>query len=97
MRIVARRFRCRAGEIDLVAREGEVVVFVEVKTRSRARHGRPAESVTARKQARLGRVALFFLTRHGLLDATSRFDVVEVLPGPDGTLGVRHIPDAFRL
>ena len=94
--IVARGFRVRCGEIDLVARDGPVVVFVEVKTRTQAAFGRPAEAVTARKRGRIARVASLFLARSGWGDRACRFDVVEVVP--DGTRWrVGHIPDAFRL
>ena len=95
MVIVARGFRARFGEIDLIARDGAVVVFVEVKTRTHDVFGRPAEAVTARKRARIARVASLFLAKAGWGELICRFDVVEVVP-----LGsrwrVRHIPDAFR-
>lgn len=94
-RVVARRFRTRSGEIDLVAIDGEVVVFVEVKTRLADGYGRPAEAVTRLKQARIVRVAKVFLARSGWLERRCRFDVVEVGPGARG-LAVRHIEDAFR-
>jgi putative endonuclease len=97
MRILDRRFRCKLGEIDLVARHDDVLVFVEVKARRGEGYGRPAEAVTERKQRRLGRVALVWLSRRKMLDAPSRFDVVEVLRHPGGRLEVRHIRDAFRL
>lgn len=93
--IVARGFRCRIGEIDLIARDGPLVVFVEVKTRSGAGYGRPAEAVTAIKRSRLTRTAALFLARNGWGDRPCRFDVVEVEPGGAGWR-VRHIPDAFR-
>lgn len=95
MVIVARGFRARCGEIDLVARDGPVVVFVEVKTRTHEAFGRPAEAVTAQKRGRMTRVASLFLARSGWGDRACRFDVVEVVPvGPRWR--VRHIPDAFR-
>jgi putative endonuclease len=97
MKILARRFRTRAGELDLVALDGEVVVFVEVKTRRRTDCGRPSESVGLRKRARLRRTALAFLTRHAWHDRPCRFDVVEVVAPPGSPFPVlRHIPDAFR-
>jgi len=95
--ILAQRFRCRFGEIDLVGDDGRTLVFVEVKTRSTAAFGKPEESVTARKQARLGQLATAFLVRAGLTDRHCRFDVVAVEEDSRGTLSVRHIPDAFRL
>src|SRR5436305_1142587 len=68
------------GEIDLIAREGDPVVFVEVKTR---RRGEPAEAVTPEKQRRLTLAALQFLRQHDLLEQRSRFDVVAIVwPDP---------------
>lgn len=97
LRILHRRYRTRRGEIDLVALDGAVVVFVEVKTRSGVRYGLPAAAVTPRKQARIARAALSYLTRFRLHDRTCRFDVVEVRRGPRGELSADHIRDAFRL
>ena len=94
--IVARGFRARCGEIDLIARDGAFVVFVEVKTRTTDAFGRPGEAVTARKRGRIARVASAFLARSGWTDRSCRFDVVEVLPRGAGWK-VTHIPDAFRL
>ncbi len=98
LRILARRFRLRMGEIDVVAEDEDgTIVFVEVKARRGLRFGRPAEAVTAVKRRRLARVAAAFLARCGLSGRRSRFDVVEILPDGAGGLEVRHIPDAFRL
>ncbi len=97
LRILERRFRMRLGEIDLIAEDGEVIVFVEVKTRRLAGYGRPAEAVTPRKQRRMARVALGYLQRTRRLDRPCRFDVVELLGPPGGELRARHIVDAFRL
>ena len=94
--IVARGFRVRCGEIDLVARDGPVVVFVEVKTRTHRAYGPPAEAVTAEKRGRIARVASFYLARSGWGERPCRFDVVEVVPVGAG-FRVRHIPDAFRV
>ena len=93
--IVARGFRARYGEIDLIARDGPMVVFVEVKTRTQGAFGRPAEAVTATKRGRIARVASLFLARSGWSDRVCRFDVVEVVP-EGGRWRVTHIPDAFR-
>jgi putative endonuclease len=93
--IVARGFRARCGEIDLIARDGPVVVFVEVKTRTHDAFGRPAEAVTAIKRGRIARVASVYLQRSGWTERACRFDVVEVVPVGAG-FRVTHIPDAFR-
>jgi putative endonuclease len=95
LRILARRFRVRRGEIDLVARDRDVLVFVEVKTR---RRGDPAEAVTPEKQRRLTRAALAFLRRYDLLDAAipCRFDVVVVWSDDKRPAVIEHLIDAFQ-
>jgi putative endonuclease len=97
LKVVARRFRLRLGEIDLVAERGDLVVFVEVKARRGARYGAPAEAVTRVKRERMARAALVYLSRHGLLERRVRFDVVEVWAEGDRVRRTRHLPDAFRL
>ncbi|MCS6851957.1 MAG: YraN family protein [Gemmataceae bacterium] len=95
--ILARNFRCPLGEVDLVARDGSVVVFVEVRSTGGPDPERPALSVDATKQRRLTRLALWFLQRHRLLGCPARFDVVTV-HWPDGhhQPTVRHYPHAFE-
>lgn len=78
LRLVARNFRCRAGEIDLVMTDGPMLVFVEVRFRRSDRYGSGAESVTWTKQRRLLAAARVYLARHALGDARCRFDVVSV-------------------
>jgi putative endonuclease len=96
LRILERGFRTRTGEIDLVAEEAGVLVFVEVKARSGLGCGRPAEAVDARKRGRILRAARLWLARHGSSEAPCRFDVVEVLSGDGSPARVHHIPDAFQ-
>lgn len=79
--ILARQFRTRRGEIDIVARHGGATVFVEVKARAGQEFGGGAAAVTWRKQQRIARVAVEFLSRHGGHDRPCRFDVVVVTPG----------------
>jgi putative endonuclease len=95
--IAARNWRCRLGEIDIVARRGELLVFVEVRTRSRTeRFGTPSESVDWRKQARLRNIVRYYLLAHGLDDATTvRFDVVDIRWNAEGQPAIRHVPNAF--
>jgi len=76
--IVERNFRCRAGEIDLVALDGATLVFVEVRSRRGDRVGTPFESVDPRKQIRLTRVARHFLAARGCAERDVRFDVVGI-------------------
>jgi len=94
MRIEARNFRCRLGEIDLVARDGETLVFIEVRSRASTGCGLPQETVNHRKRKRLRRLAEFYLL--GREQTPVRFDVVAVLFDREGNLRrLEHIPDAF--
>jgi len=77
--ILARRYRTRAGEIDIVARDGETLVFVEVKARAGRAFGDPAEAITPLKRRRLGRMALDYLARLPRAPGPCRFDVVAIL------------------
>jgi putative endonuclease len=76
--ILARRYRLRGGELDIVARDGRTVVFIEVKARERHRFGEAAEAVTAVKRRRIVRLAMDYLVRHRLGEQPCRFDVVAV-------------------
>ncbi|HCS74067.1 MAG TPA: YraN family protein [Clostridiales bacterium] len=95
-RILRRNYKCRIGEIDIIARKGEQLVFVEVKTRRTASYGRPGEAVNYRKQAKLTGTALYFLNDTGWKDVSCRFDVLEVKAQSDGTFLINHIEDAFQ-
>ena len=96
-RIVARRYRCRRGELDLVAVSPEgTVVFVEVKSGRGGRHRQPGRNVTTRKQQRILRAARMFLTEHHLRRYPHRFDVVAVVwNGQDRSPVVSHERCAF--
>ena len=85
--IVARRYRTRLGELDVVARDGPVLVFVEVKTRSTPAFGDGLEAITADKRRRLVRMAHEYLWRNGLDDAPCRFDVVAIDVAQGGDAG----------
>lgn len=76
--ILERRYRTRHGEIDIIARDGATIVFVEVKARMGSEFGGGAAAVTGWKQQRIVRMATAFLARRGLLEAPCRFDVVAV-------------------
>lgn len=89
-KVLARNWRCRHGELDLVAEDGRTLVFIEVKARSSRRRGSPEEAVDAAKQARLARVAAAFLSAHGASGRPCRFDVVAVEAGE-----LRHHKAAF--
>ncbi len=93
--ILARRYRTRLGEIDIVARDGATVVFVEVKARTGEGWGRPAEAVGWRKQQRLVTMAQMYLARHRLGAVACRFDVVSVLDRPGESAVVDVVRSAF--
>lgn len=94
--ILSRQWRCRYGELDLVARDlNGTVCFVEVKLRGAGSIGLPREFVDGRKQERLRRAAMAYLAETGLEDARARFDVAEVYEGRDGALRVEYLEDAF--
>ncbi len=82
--ILARNWRCPLGEIDIVAREGETLVFVEVRARQGDRFGTPEESVTPDKQARLAELAQTYLQETDLEDTAWRIDVVAIELGRQG-------------
>ncbi|HVL68361.1 MAG TPA: YraN family protein [Vicinamibacterales bacterium] len=94
--IVARRHRLRGGEIDIIARDGETLVFVEVRRRSHGDFGSAAESVTPWKQRQVVRMAVEYLAREGLYDKCPvRFDVVAIDDRPSGAPRIVVIPGAF--
>ena len=96
-KILARQCASRLGEIDLIALEGETIVFVEVKTRRSDSAGLPFEAVTSAKQKKLTNLALIYLKRHGLLEHRARFDVVTVLwPAEGKQPKIEHYQDAFE-
>lgn len=86
-----RRYRNRCGEIDLIMRDGETIVFVEVKTRKTGSPGAGMMTVNAAKQKRIARASALYLMSTRQLSCPIRFDVVEV--NPDSVL---HVPDAFQ-
>ena len=76
--ILARRYRTRHGEIDIVARDGDTIVFVEVRLKTTGEFGTAAESVTPWKQRRVAAMAVDYLARNRLTDRPCRFDVVAI-------------------
>ncbi|MEW5761753.1 MAG: ribonuclease HII [Bacillota bacterium] len=93
--ILCRNFRCREGELDLVALDGDILVFAEVKARRSLAFGLPEESVGPRKQARLRRLAKLFLAENRVPAAGFRFDVLAVTWNPDGIPHIEHFKNAF--
>ena len=95
LKTLARRFRTPAGEIDLVMREGETIVFVEVKTHSSRAFADPEKRVTFSQQRRLAKATKWFLTRKRWTDKPCRFDVIAVIIPPTADPQIDHFPDAF--
>jgi len=95
-RIIQRNFRCRCGEVDIIARDGGTLVFVEVKTRRNASYGLPQLAVTPFKQRQISKAALTYLSKYGLMKEDARFDVISVLL-LDSSPVIDHIRNAFDL
>lgn len=93
--VLSRNWRCRDGELDLVATDRERLVVCEVKTRSSAAFGRPAEAVTRSKAARIRRLASAWLAAHHAGWCEIRFDIVSVQCEPDGPARIEHLQGAF--
>ena len=92
--ILETNFRCPRGELDIVARLGEYLVFVEVRTRRGTTLGTPEESVTPRKKAKLVALAQSYLANHAPSEQLWRIDVVAVELGPGSTSRVRLVQNA---
>ena len=95
-RILQRNYRTVLGEIDIVAREGNALVFVEVKARSGSQFGPPQVAVDLRKQAKMSRVALAYLRHKGMAPCDCRFDVVAVVKSSGG-IQVELFQNAFEV
>ena len=103
LKILARNYRCPAGEADIIAldrstradRDAETIVFVEVKARRSDRHVDPESAVNPKKRRQLARVAEYYLAHHPAEDYQVRFDVVAVIAAADGKPEIRHTVDAF--
>ena len=102
-KILARNYRCPAGEADIIALDAstrgecgtECIAFVEVKTKATDKYVDPESGVNSRKRRRLARVAEYYLAHHDVGDRPVRFDVVAVVAPPDGRAVIRHTIDAF--
>ncbi len=95
--IIARNFRIRSAEIDIIAQLGNVIIFVEVKARSNIRHGLPSEAVNFRKQKKIIEAAGVFLQDENFSDCACRFDVVEVYLHGERVENINHIENAFEV
>jgi putative endonuclease len=94
--ILERNYRCPFGEIDIIAREDDTLVFVEVKSRRSENFGLPQLAVGPEKQRRISRISLYYLQNHRLDEANVRFDVVAILLRRENP-SIELIKDAFEL
>ena len=95
MVVIERNWRCSRGELDVIAREGDTLVFCEVKTRSSTAYGVPAEAVDEVKATRIRRLATTWIAARGIHAATVRFDVVSVVRPAGQPAEIRHLRGAF--
>ena len=96
-KILERQHSSRIGELDLIARDDDTIVFVEVKTRKSTMAGLPVEAVTPQKQLQITRAALVYLKQNGLLECRTRFDVVAILlPDDSDKPQITHYRNAFE-
>ncbi|MDD2582562.1 MAG: YraN family protein [Desulfuromonadaceae bacterium] len=98
-RILERNFRCKGGEVDIIARDpgDKSLVFIEVKTRRGLSYGVPQLAVTPFKQRQISKAALTWLSKNRLHDTNARFDVIAILLHTDGRHAIDHIKNAFDL
>jgi len=94
--ILERNYRCKLGEVDIIARDNDTLVFIEVRTRSSLAFGLPQESINRKKRHQLSKVALEFMIRRKLKNTSARFDIVAISLEP-GRERVDLIRDAFEL
>ena len=93
--ILERKYRRKIGEIDIIAKNSQTLVFIEVKTRSNIRYGYPAEAVTYHKQQKIMHTALCYLKQIKQDDACCRFDVIEIFLTDLNVVKCNHIINAF--
>ena len=98
-KILERNFRCKGGEVDIIARDPEdkSLVFVEVKARRDLSYGVPQLAVTPFKQRQISKAALTWLSKNRLHDTNARFDVIAILLHSDGRHAIEQIKNAFYL
>ncbi len=95
--IIEQNFRCKCGELDIIAREGKITVFIEVKTRKNLSYGPPQLAVTPFKQRQISKAALFYMTQKKIQGTNARFDVIAILLGYNEAPQIDHIINAFDL
>ncbi len=93
-RVLEQNYRFERGEIDIIAYDGDILVFIEVKARSSTAYGEPIEAVTRSKQKQIRKVAEGYLLEHSIEDTSCRFDVITILLNK-GNPEIEHYIDAF--
>jgi len=94
--ILERNYRAERGEIDIIALDRDILVFIEVKTQRHDSFGEPEAWVDQKKQAQIGKVAQAYIQQHNINDRDCRFDVIGIVD-TDRNMEIRHIEDAFWL
>jgi putative endonuclease len=95
--ILDRNFRCGHKEIDLVARRGDTVAFIEVKARASRTFGHPLDAITAHKRREITTVARAWIARHGSAEYSYRFDAIWIIGKPGARIQLDHVPGAWRI
>ncbi|MEG0075644.1 MAG: YraN family protein [Eubacterium sp.] len=95
--ILARNYRKRTGEIDIISCYRETIIFTEVKLRRTINYGTPAQAVNDRKQQHIIKTALWYLQEKKLFDCNVRFDIIEILGEPIVGYSINHIENAFLM
>ncbi len=88
--ILETNYKTKFGEVDIIAKDKEIIVFIEVKSRNSLKYGRPSEAVTLYKQNKIRQVAQFYIIKNNLISNYIRFDVLEILDNE-----INHILNAF--
>ncbi len=96
-KIIAKNYKTRIGEVDLIAKDREVFCFVEVRTCSSNSFCLPKETIDAKKKMQISKAALSYIKSHQLEDFRARFDIVSILLQRDGNIKIDHIKNAFEL
>ena len=94
-RITQQNYRCRGGEVDIIAWDGPTLVFIEVKTKGQMAFGAPQAMVDGQKQKKIVHVAMVYVQQHHMQDVNIRFDVVAITRLPGLPPEVTHVPGAF--
>ncbi|NLW25153.1 MAG: YraN family protein [Clostridia bacterium] len=94
-KIICRNFTCRLGEIDIIAQDKDILVFIEVRSRKADTYGFPSETVNFRKQQKLRKVAQYYLMINNLENVYCRFDVVSIIWNKGKRIEIEVIKDAF--